>query len=840
EHLVTMSQLPQGAIDLAFKSIPLNKPYFAVWRIEEMKVVAVPKPQWGNFYRGDAYIVYSCLEIKGRLEQHVHFWLGSGCSQDESTVAAFKTVELDDLCGGAPVQHREVEGNESLAFLAYFKKGIKYNEGGVKSGLSHVDRDSHEPKLYQVKGKRSPRCRQVPMEWSSFNSGDVFINDQGRLIFVWNGSQSSRRERLKAMEVARSLRDERSSAELLVLEEGEESTLEGEQKEAFESSGSLALSARQIAPASAAASDEEFERTTALSIRLFRCSDEGGTLRVMEISSGPLHHNMLDTKDVFIIDNANHGVWIWCGRLSSKNEKRAAMTNALSFVEKLGKHASRVQVTRVNEGCETTQFKQLFQTWPAPQYSGKVAGGNRIAKTVQTQFDASTMHQSPKLAAQTRMVDDGSGKVQIWRIENMELVPQDRVLYGQFYGGDSYVIQYTYSVKEAGGERYIVYFWQGRKSSQDERGASALHATALDDQLGGAAVQVRIVQGKEPQHFLALFKGRMIVFDGGKAGWSKDEKDQAVGDTYLLRIRGTNALNTKAEQVPTESGSLNSNDTFVLVSRQAIFIWCGKGTTGDEREVAKDIAKTISRRDYVLLCEGQETEVFWQLLGGRGPYQSDKRLQEANMAFEPRLFQCSNAKGYFTAEEISNFTQDDLVEEDVMLLDTGDEVYIWIGVDSNEAERQAALQAAVDYLKSDPTQSRDPDSAPIYRVKQGHEPPVFIGFFPSWDYQMWSGAKSYEQMKQEFQDSSRQLDRVDLASESLNGSGGGVSLSFGEYKKIPYQTLRQKCPDSVRPDEKELHLTEEEFHKVFGMSYPDFANLPEWKKTNAKKAVGLF
>uniref|UniRef100_A0A1I8J8R6 Gelsolin n=1 Tax=Macrostomum lignano TaxID=282301 RepID=A0A1I8J8R6_9PLAT len=185
-----------------------------------MKVVAVPKPQWGNFYRGDAYIVYSCLEIKGRLEQHVHFWLGSGCSQDESTVAAFKTVELDDLCGGAPVQHREVEGNESLAFLAYFKKGIKYNEGGVKSGLSHVDRDSHEPKLYQVKGKRSPRCRQVPMEWSSFNSGDVFINDQGRLIFVWNGSQSSRRERLKAMEVARSLRDERSSAELLVLEEG--------------------------------------------------------------------------------------------------------------------------------------------------------------------------------------------------------------------------------------------------------------------------------------------------------------------------------------------------------------------------------------------------------------------------------------------------------------------------------------------------------------------------------------------------------------------------------------------------------------------------------------------
>ena len=48
---------------------------------------------------------------------------------------------------------------------------------------------------------------------------------------------------------------------------------------------------------------------------------------------------------------------------------------------------------------------------------------------------------------------------------------------------------------------------QGRSSSQDERAAAALHAVKMDDGLCGRAVQVRVVQGREPRHFLTLFKG---------------------------------------------------------------------------------------------------------------------------------------------------------------------------------------------------------------------------------------------------------------------------------------------------------------------------------------------
>ena len=72
----------------------------------------------------------------GRLEQHIHFWLGAECSQDEAAVAAYKTVELDEFLDGAPIQHREVQGHESSRFLAYFKEGVRWGKIRVVSYCS--------------------------------------------------------------------------------------------------------------------------------------------------------------------------------------------------------------------------------------------------------------------------------------------------------------------------------------------------------------------------------------------------------------------------------------------------------------------------------------------------------------------------------------------------------------------------------------------------------------------------------------------------------------------------------------------------------------------------------
>ena len=33
-------------------------------------------------------------------------------------------------------------------------------------------------------------------------------------------------------------------------------------------------------------------------------------------------------QDVFIVDNGEAGIWVWCGRKASKQEKREGMANA--------------------------------------------------------------------------------------------------------------------------------------------------------------------------------------------------------------------------------------------------------------------------------------------------------------------------------------------------------------------------------------------------------------------------------------------------------------------------------------------------------------------------------
>ena len=58
-----------------------------------------------------------------------------------------------------------------------------------------------------------------------------------------------------------------------------------------------------------------------------------------------------------------------------------------------------------------------------------------------------------------------------------------------------------------------------------------------------------------------------------------------------------------------------------------------------------------------MIIEGQEKDDFWALLGGKGPYSNSPRLVEENEERAPRLFQCSNASGVFTVNEIVEFGQ---------------------------------------------------------------------------------------------------------------------------------------------------------------------------------------
>ncbi|KAM9410191.1 advillin [Pholidichthys leucotaenia] len=812
-------------MDCTFKAVT-HTPGIIIWRIEKMELVQVPQKCHGNFYNGDCYVLLSTKKVGCSLSYDIHFWIGSESSQDEQGAAALYTTKLDVYLGGSPVQHREVQEHESDTFKGYFKQGIIHKKGGVASGMRHINTNSYDVKrLLHVKGKKRVVAKEVEMKWENFNLGDVFLCDIGKTIVQWNGPNSNRQERLKGMLLAKDIRDrERGGRAEIKVVDGEAESNSHQSMEILNS----ALGAR-TSPLSAGQPDTTADQEQKAKLTLYHVSDAEGEMKVTEVATRPLVQDLLCHEDCYILDQGGTKIFVWKGKKANKCERQAAMARALEFI-KAKNYPKTTNVETVNDGAESALFKQLFQRWTVKDQTqglGKVHTKGRIACVTQEKFDVSLMHVMPEVAAQERMVDDGSGEIEVWRIEDLERVPVDQQWYGYFYGGDCYLVLYTYLVNSR--KCYLLYFWQGRHATTDEMAASAFQAVALDQQYDGAPVQVRVTMGKEPRHFMAIFKGKMVIFEGGTSRKGGSDPEPPM---RLFQVHGCDPSNTKAIEVPALASSLNSNDVFLLMSSSNMYLWYGKGSSGDEREMAKKISSEIGQKlpkdTEEIVVEGQEPIQFWELLGGKAPYASEKRLQELVLDYQPRLFECSNKTGCFRVTEVTQFTQEDLSEDDVMLLDTWDQVFVWIGKASNEVERKEAVATSQEYLRTHPVE-RDLDT-PIVLLKQGFEPLTFTGWFTAWDPSKWSGGKSYEELKGE------------LGDEALSCTP--VPTTNTEQNCFPPDTLVNKLccdlPEGVDPTQKEKYLTDSDFSLVFGVTKDEFASMPQWKQHKMKKEKGMF
>ena len=56
-----------------------------------------------------------------------------------------------------------------------------------------------------------------------------------------------------------------------------------------------------------AGSDDKQESAVVNEIKLYECSDEGGTLKVTEVKKGPLYQTDLKPDNSFIVDNGING-----------------------------------------------------------------------------------------------------------------------------------------------------------------------------------------------------------------------------------------------------------------------------------------------------------------------------------------------------------------------------------------------------------------------------------------------------------------------------------------------------------------------------------------------------
>ncbi|XP_037303289.1 gelsolin [Manduca sexta] len=331
-----------------------------VWRIENFEPVAVAQKDYGKFHKGDSYIVLkTTADKRNNLSWDIYYWIGSETSQDEAGAAAILTVGLDDKFNGAAVQHREALGYESAQFKQCFPSGIQYKDGGVASGFNHVVTNAGaEKRMFQVKGKRNVRVRQVDPLISSMNKGDVFILDKDQDILVFVGEKARNVEKLKAISVANQIRDQdhngRGRVDII-----DQYSSDVDTQKFFTTLGS---GTRDIVPKeSAGGDDQEFERNEENSVILSEVSDNGGKVKVNALSR-PFRQEQLKPQESYILDTISGNIYVWIGKQSTDREKSEAMAKAQQTLSSKN-YPSWVKVTRVLQGTEPAAFKQYFSTW---------------------------------------------------------------------------------------------------------------------------------------------------------------------------------------------------------------------------------------------------------------------------------------------------------------------------------------------------------------------------------------------------------------------------------------------------------------------------------------------
>mmetsp|Transcript_17974 Transcript_17974/g.23281 ORF Transcript_17974/g.23281 Transcript_17974/m.23281 type:complete len:578 (-) Transcript_17974:333-2066(-) len=361
--------------------------------------------------------------------------------------------------------------------------------------------------------------------------------------------------------------------------------------------------------------------------------------------------------------------------------------------------------------------------------------------TTLPETDIASLHISKPRTEETANAIPLDGKVTVWRIENFEKVLVKPENVGHFYSGDSYIVLYSYKKRREDGtvksnEEHIIYFWHGNDSSQDEKGSSAILATMLDDELGGTPIQVMVAQGKEPRHFRALFHGALVVHFGGVASGFKnvdDEDEEDEDGVALYHVHGSDDENTHGIYTKEAATSLTSRDCFVLINGRKVFLWQGNGSNDSEKKAAAKIADKLylkfrCRGGVSTLKEGHEPARFWRALGGKGDYPKERHARV--VVEDPRLFHCSNMTGFWQVEEVDNFAQSDLNNDDIMLLDTGNSLFLWIGDGSNPYEKRKGKETAVEYRATSNVMTK---KTPIIEVNSGEEPPIFTQYFIGWD-----------------------------------------------------------------------------------------------------------
>jgi len=327
----------------------------------------------------------------------------------------------------------------------------------------------------------------------------------------------------------------------------------------------------------------------------------------------------------------------------------------------------------------------------------------------------------------------------VWRIEKFQVHALPKNQYGSFYDGDSYIVLNTF--EEPGSKKlsHDLHFWLGTFTTQDEAGTAAYKTVELDDLLGGLAHQHREVQGYESELFLNLFGHNFKILSGGvESGFHHVAPEKYVPRLIHLR-QTTKKKHVRMTQVPLSRDELNEGDVFIVDAGLKIYQFNGKQAQMMEKRKGGEICRAFKEErhsaPHIFIVEqgekGSDAEEFWAFFGGVGQIKNaeegrhwEKDHHEFSKA-PKRLLILSDESGKMEmkllAEGGHNIKKEMLNTKHIMIFDSGTDVFVWVGLKSDAAERKSALGYAQNYL----TQYSRPAYIPIHKIFEGGVNEVF-------------------------------------------------------------------------------------------------------------------
>uniref|UniRef100_A0A673WUJ4 Supervillin a n=1 Tax=Salmo trutta TaxID=8032 RepID=A0A673WUJ4_SALTR len=768
--------------------------------------------------------------------------------------------------------------------------------------------------LMQVKGRRHVQTRLVEPRASSLNSGDCFLLITPHHCFVWTGEFANVIEKAKAAELAQFVQTKRDlgcRANYVELIEEGINTHSYAAKEFWKILGGQA----SYQSAGTPDEDELYESAIVETNCIYRLVDD--KLVPDDDFWGKVPRcTLLSPKQVLVLDFGSE-VYVWHGKEVTLAQRKVAFQLAKhlwngtfdytccdinpldpgecnSLIPRKGQGRPDWAVFgRLTQHNETTLFKEKFLDWTDSKKKGTTKNGHEHLnehKNTTRSYDASLM--LPLLQTPVRTVLDGvdvgrgygpvagddrrhfeisTTAVDVWHILEFDYSRLPKQSIGQFHEEDTYVVKWKYMVSTAVGKRHnpdavrsagagkekcSYFFWQGRNSTVNEKGTSALMTVELDEERGA---QVQVQQGKEPPCFLQCFNGGMVVH----AGKREEEEVNSQNDWRLYCVRGEVPVEGHLLEVACHCSSLRSRTSMVLlsVSKATMYLWHGCKAQLHTRDVGSTTANKIkeqcpleaglhsSSKVTIHECdEGTEPTGFWEALGRRDRKAYDCMIQDpGKFNFTPRLYQLSSTSGEFVAVEFFYparvteavnslpFLQEDLYnasQPGLFLVDNHHEVYLWQGwwpQDGEspgsarirwDADRKCAMETVLQYC-TEKNEKKPPKS---YLIHAGLEPLTFTNMFPCWEHR--------EDIAEITEREAEVCNQIILVEDVL------ARLCKTTYPLA--DLLARPLPEGVDPLRLEIYLDNDDFEKGLEMSRDEYELLPGWKQVNVKKAKGLF